>query len=103
MMLRLPSKSPDRAGGIEIRFAPNSQLELERCVRRPVRQDHAVGYVVHQACAEQRCRNTKAQIRGIAEIRLLHRTITRIRASAHCKEWEHHARFGRSRSYLRTH
>src|SRR5258708_6245431 len=103
MMLRLPSESPDRAGGIEIWFAANSQLELERCVSRAVRQNHAVGYVVHQAGAEQRRRNTKAQIRGIAEIRLLHRTIERIRAAADGEERKDHARFGRSHSCLRPH
>src|SRR5216684_2589775 len=103
MMLRLPSESPDRAGRVEIRFATNSQLELERCVGCPVRQNHGVGYVVDQAGAEQRRRNTKAQIRGIAEIRLLHRTVEGIRAAAHGEEREHHARFGRSHSCLRPH
>ena len=84
-MLRLPSELPDCASRVHIRFAAKPELEFLCRLRRPVRQDRSVRYVVDQAGPEHRRRNPKAQIRGIAEIRRFHRTGVGIGAAIHGK------------------
>ena len=60
LVLRLPSKSGDRYG--EIGMAADAELLLGGGVGGLVGQEHPVGYLVDETCAEDRRRNPEDQV-----------------------------------------